>query len=103
MKAFDEAWQDVRDSFYDTRLKGLDWNATGQKYRARAGEPGADVARIINAMLAELNASHTGYYTPDEIAYYDLADIFSGSLRRDIEKRFAKGEVAYQGVGMVTR
>ncbi|WP_162918304.1 S41 family peptidase [Taklimakanibacter deserti] len=103
VKAFDEAWQDVRESFYDAKLKGLDWNATGQKYRARAGAPGADVARIINTMLAELDASHTGYYTPDEIAYYDLADIFAGSLRRDLEKRFAKGEVTYQGVGMVTR
>lgn len=103
VKAFDEAWQDVRDSFYDAKLKGLDWNAIGQKYRARAGEAGADVALIINAMLAELNASHTGYYTPDEIAYYDLADIFAGGLRRDLEKRFARGEVTYQGVGMVTR
>ena len=75
----------------------------GRKYRSLAAEPRADVARIINDMLAELHASHTGYYTPDEIAYYDLADIFSHGLRRELEKHFAKGEVAYHGIGMFTR
>jgi carboxyl-terminal processing protease len=61
------------------------------------------VARIVNDMLAELDASHTGYYTPNEIAYYDLADIFSNSLRSELEKRFPRGEVAYHGIGMFTR
>jgi carboxyl-terminal processing protease len=103
VKALDEAWQEVRDSFYDPKLKGLDWNAIGRKYRSQAAMPRANVAQIINRMLAELDASHTSYYSPDEIAYYDLADIFSGGLRRDLEKRFAKGEVVYQGVGMFTR
>ncbi|MGE0242115.1 MAG: S41 family peptidase [Parvibaculaceae bacterium] len=103
VRAFDEAWQEVRESFYDPKLKGLDWNAVGRKYRAEATLPKANVAEIINRMLAELKSSHTGYYTPDDIAYYDLADIFSHSLRRELEKRFAKGEVAYEGVGMVTR
>ena len=103
VKAFDEAWQEVRESFYDPKFKGLDWNAVGRKYRSLAAEPQADVARIINDMLAQLHASHTGYYTPDEIAYYDLADIFSHGLRRELEKHFAKGEVAYHGVGMFTR
>lgn len=103
VKAFDEAWQEVRDSFYDPKLKGLDWNEVGRKYRAQAAGPQANVAQVINRMLAVLDASHTGYYSPDEIAYYDLADIFSGGLRRELEKRFPRGEVAYDGIGMVTR
>ena len=103
VKAFDEAWQDVRDSFYDPKFKGLDWDAVGKKYRRLAAAPQADVARIINDMLAELHASHMGYYTPDQIAYYDLADIFAHGLRRELESRFAKGEVTYQGIGMITR
>lgn len=103
IKAFDEAWEKVRDNFYDPRLKGLDWTAIGGKYRALAAETDGNVAEVINRMLAELDASHTGYYTPDEIAYYDLADIFSNSLERDLQKRFAKGEVAYAGIGVVTR
>jgi C-terminal processing protease CtpA/Prc len=103
VKAFNEAWQTVRDSFYDPTLKGLDWDLIGRKYRAIADDPKADVQDIINRMLGELGASHTGYYTSNEVAYYDLADIFSGGLRRELQKRFPNGEVAYDGIGMATR
>ncbi|MGE0005936.1 MAG: S41 family peptidase [Parvibaculaceae bacterium] len=103
VKAFDEAWRKVRDTFYDPRLKGLDWNALGRKYRSLAARPQADVAAVVTDLLAQLHASHMGYYTPDEIAYYDLADIFSYSLRSELRKRFAGGEVVYDGVGMLTR
>src|SRR4029079_15255953 len=54
-------------------------------------------------MLSVLHASHTGYYTPDQVAYYDLADIFSGGLRRALKERFPNGEVAYDGIGLATR
>jgi carboxyl-terminal processing protease len=103
VKPFDEAWGQVRDSFYDPNLKGLDWSLIGRKYRSFAGDPKADVPEIINRMLSELGASHTGYYTPDEVAYYDLADIFSGALRHELKQRFPDGEVAYDGIGMATR
>jgi carboxyl-terminal processing protease len=103
VRSFEEAWREVRESFYDRKLKGLDWDAIGRKYRLEAAAPKANVAKVIDRMLSELKASHTGYYTPDEIAYYDLADIFSGGLRRELEKRFPNGEVAYDGIGVVTR
>ncbi|MGE3872425.1 MAG: S41 family peptidase [Parvibaculaceae bacterium] len=103
VKTFDEAWETVRDNFYDPAFKGLDWNLVGRRYRILAAEPRADIADIVNRMLAELRSSHTGYYTPDEIAYYDLADIFSNGLQRDLMERFPKGEVAYDGIGMATR
>ncbi|HKG75425.1 MAG TPA: hypothetical protein VKA79_14380, partial [Aestuariivirgaceae bacterium] len=75
LKIFDEVWSRVRDSFYDPKFKGLNWEAVGKKYRSQAEQPNGKLARIINEMLAELGASHTGYYTPAETAYYDLADI----------------------------
>jgi carboxyl-terminal processing protease len=103
VKVFDEVWSRVRDSFYDPKFHGLNWKEIGEEYRLRLGEPGADLARVINLMLAELGASHTGYYTPAEAAYYDLADIFAGGLREDLPKHFAEGEVAYTGIGMLTR
>src|SRR5262245_52448849 len=59
VKAFDEAWETVRDSFYDPNLKGLDWNLIGRKYRMFAANPKADVPDVINRMLGELGASHT--------------------------------------------
>lgn len=103
VKVLDEVWSRVRDSFYDPIFRGLNWEAIGNRYRPQAAELGADIGRIINQMLAELGASHTGYYTPADIAYYDLADIFSGGLRRDLPKHFPKGEVSYIGIGMLTR
>jgi carboxyl-terminal processing protease len=103
VEVFDEVWSRVRSSFYDPKLSGLNWEAIGKSYRPRVAEPGADLAPIINRMLAELGVSHTGYYTPADPAYYDLADIFSGSLRNDLPKHFANGEVAYTGIGILTR
>ena len=82
--AFDEVWETVRDRFYDPHLHGLDWNAMRERYRPpaiEAGRPGRTRGHV-NAMLAELGASHTHYFTPDDPAYYQLADIFAGALRR---------------------
>ncbi len=53
-------------------------------------------------MLAELGASHTGYLTRDDAAYYDIADIFSGALRHELPRFFPNGEVAYDGIGIFT-
>jgi carboxyl-terminal processing protease len=103
VKLFDEVWSRVRESFYDPKFAGLNWQAVGDRYRARVQAPGADPAQVINRMLAELGASHTFYYTPADTAYYDLADIFSGGLRDDLPKHFTGGEVTYTGIGMLTR
>ena len=54
-------------------------------------------------MLAELGASHTHYYTVEDPAYYQLADIFVGALEhRGLNRVFPKGEVAYPGIGAFT-
>jgi carboxyl-terminal processing protease len=103
VQLLDEVWSRVRGSFYDPQLKGLDWEAIGNRYRRQATMPGADISRIINRMLAELGSSHTGYFTLSDPAYYDLADIFSGSLRRNLPKHFPSGEVSYTGIGVLTR
>jgi carboxyl-terminal processing protease len=104
LKVFDEVWSRVRDSFYDPKFRGLNWEAIGKKYRAQAAQPEAKLAGVINDMLAELGASHTGYYTPAETGYYDLADIFAGGLRRSLPKYFPPdGEVSYVGIGILTR
>ena len=68
--AFDEVWETVRDRFYDFRLHGLDWAAIRRRYepQAAAASSREDLAASINAMLAELGASHTQYHTPDDPA-----------------------------------
>src|SRR5688500_1727794 len=102
VKVFDEVWGRVRDSFYDPNFRGLNWDAIGRKYRPLAAGPGADLAKVINQMLGELSVSHTGYYTPAEIAFYEIADIFAGGSRRELEEDFTAGAVDYVGLRWVT-
>jgi carboxyl-terminal processing protease len=102
---FDQVWEFVRDRFYDPHLNGLDW----QEERARCGPQAAsarsreEAAAVINAMLAKLGASHTHFYTPDDPAYYQLADIFVFALEhRGLERVFPRGDVSYPGIGVFT-
>jgi carboxyl-terminal processing protease len=101
---FDEIWQRVREQFYDPTLRHLDWTAIGEKYRPLAAAvPEAERSGVFNQMLAELAASHTGHYTPADPAYYQLLDVFSGALRRDLRRLFPEGQVTYPGIGIFTR
>src|SRR5262249_26549066 len=101
----EEAWGTVGDRFYDRAMHGLDWDAIGDTYRPLAAAAPTDgaLATVINRMLAELHASHTGYYTPADTAYYDLADIFARGLRNQLKSAFPDGKVAYTGIGIFTR
>jgi carboxyl-terminal processing protease len=74
------------------------------KYRPQA-EAATDAdaqAAVIDRMLAELHASHTARYRPNDPAYYQLADIFAGSLRRQLRPLFPDG-VQYPGIGIFTK
>src|SRR5260370_18673341 len=81
--AFDEVWETVRDRFYDSRLHGLDWRAIRDRYRPQAASARSpeDLAIAINAMLAELGASHTHFFTPEGPAHYQLPHIFPEATR----------------------
>jgi carboxyl-terminal processing protease len=100
---FDQVWQLARDRFYDPRLNGLDWQEERARFRPQAASARSqeDAAVVINAMLSKLGASHTRYYTPEDPAYYQLADIFAGALEhRGLERVFPKGDVSYPGIGV---
>src|SRR6202167_4500329 len=102
---FDQVWELVRDRFYDPRLNGLDWQEPPARLRpdAASAHSREDAAIVINAMLAKLGASHTLYYTPEDPAYYQLADIFVGALEhRGLDRVFPRGEVSYPGIGVFT-
>ncbi|MBO0710452.1 MAG: hypothetical protein J2P47_04135 [Acetobacteraceae bacterium] len=103
--AFEEVWRIVRDRFYDPKLRGLDWDAVGRRYRAAAvAAPGPDArAAVINRMLDELHASHTELFTQDQTAFYELADIFARSLQNQgLSRLFPAGRVEYPGIGILT-
>jgi carboxyl-terminal processing protease len=102
---FDQVWELVRDRFYDSHLNGLDWREQRALYRPEAASARSreDTAVVINAMLAKLGASHTHFYTPEDPAYYQLADIFVGALEhRGLERVFPRGEVSYPGIAVFT-
>jgi carboxyl-terminal processing protease len=105
LTVFDEVWRTVQDHFYDPTFKGLDWAAVGERYRPLAAAAGSDAERsvVINRMLSELAASHTGYYTASDPAYYQLLDIFSGALRQPLRRLFPDGHVTYPGIGIFTQ
>lgn len=99
----DQVWELVRDRFYDPRLNGLDWGQERARFRPQAASAGSreEAAAAINAMLAKLGASHTHFYTRDDPAYYQLADIFAGALEhRGLERVFPTGDVSYPGIGV---
>src|ERR1700684_348138 len=102
---FNQVWELVRDRFYDPRLNGLDWQEQRVRFRpdAASARSREDAAVVINAMVAELGASHTRYYTSEDPAYYQLADIFVSALEhRGLERVFPRGEVSYPGIGVFT-
>jgi carboxyl-terminal processing protease len=102
--AFEEAWRLAQTEFYDRTFRGLNWEQIGDQYRSQAAAASTPEGQsaVIKRMLAELGASHTGHFTPDEVAYFDLLDIFGGSLRRERERLFPGGKVAYEGIGAFT-
>jgi carboxyl-terminal processing protease len=102
----EEVWQTVREHFYDPGLHGLDWPAVRTRYAGQAAAATSEeaLAAVINAMLAELHASHTELYTPEEPAYYQLADVFRGALRRrGLDRAFPDGKITYPGIGILAR
>jgi carboxyl-terminal processing protease len=63
----------------------------------------ATTRAAVNTILQSLGVSHTGRYTPDQLAYYELTDVFEGNFRRDAQRLFPpRGDVVYEGIGFAT-
>jgi carboxyl-terminal processing protease len=65
---FDDAWETVRDRYYDPTFHGLDWQAERARFRPLAAEAAssAELYNILRRMLASLGDAHTRVYAPDE-------------------------------------
>lgn len=59
---FDDAWRCMKYRFYDPKLHGTDWDAMRAKYKPLVASVGDrhELMNVINEMIGELNASHTG-------------------------------------------
>ena len=63
---FDDAWRTMKYRFYDPKMHGKDWDAAKAKYEPLVADVGdrQELLNIINEMIGELNASHTGAAPP---------------------------------------
>ena len=104
---FDAVIDTVSKHFFDeTSLKQHHWAERAQAMRSSvlASSDAGDAVRQINALLAELGASHTALYTPNDYEYYILLDILGGLQARDVlDRRFWGSGPYYPGIGIFTR
>jgi tricorn protease len=65
----DESYRVMKYRFYDAKMHGKDWPAIYSKYKPLLRHAGTneDVYDIANAMIGELNASHTGVSGPSSM------------------------------------
>ncbi|HEX8178325.1 MAG TPA: S41 family peptidase [Pyrinomonadaceae bacterium] len=94
---FDDAWRTMKYRFYDPQMHGYDWDAMRAKYRPLVEYVGdrQELLNIVNEMIGELNASHTGAAPPP--AGREAGAVSTGHLGLDLEPDTTAGRyrVAY--------
>src|SRR5262249_33799130 len=106
---FDRAVKLVVDRFYDAKAldrfgEAVQREIDDSKAPLTGAGPPARVDEAIANILASLQASHTGHFLQDSIAYYELADIFRYAIRDDLRRLFPpEGDVTYPGIGLIAR
>ncbi|HKR00735.1 MAG TPA: PDZ domain-containing protein, partial [Pyrinomonadaceae bacterium] len=68
LAVFDDAWETVRDRYYDPGFHGLDWQQEREKFRPLAAEARdtAELYGVLRRLLSTLRDAHTRVYAPDE-------------------------------------
>lgn len=71
MEMFHEAWDVQNKGFYDTTFHGTDWQAVRRTYEplAAGAQTPDELRRLLNLMVGELNASHSGVSGPNPPVY----------------------------------
>lgn len=64
--AFEQAWATLRDQFYDATMHGVNWSAVRERFEpyVRAAQTPDELRRLLQLMVGELNASHSGASGP---------------------------------------
>ena len=94
---FGDAWRTMKYRFYDPAMHGMDWDAAKAKYEPLVKDVGdrQELLNIINEMIGELNASHTGAAPPPR--GFGGGGVATGNLGVDLEpdKTAGRYRVAY--------
>src|SRR6266850_291303 len=88
---FGDAWRTMKYRFYDPAMHGMDWDAAKAKYGPLVSDVGdrQELLNIINEMIGELNASHTGAAPPP--AGRAAGGVSTGNLGIELEPDAAAG------------
>lgn len=72
-RVFDRVWSEVRRSYYDPRLHGVDWDAARARFRpqALAASDERGLYRVINTMLDLLDDGHAAASPPAAVRRQD--------------------------------
>ncbi len=96
---FDDAWRCMKYRFYDPKLHGTDWDAKRAKYKPLVAfvADRHELMNVINEMIGELNASHTGAAAGRSrtAGAGEPAPVITRHLGLDLESE--SGERAFQG------
>jgi len=67
-RIFDQVWNVFGLNFYDPQMHGRDWIALYRTYSSYLPKVRSinDLAKIVDEMIGDLNASHTGFYPREE-------------------------------------
>jgi carboxyl-terminal processing protease len=65
---FDEAWQTIRERYYDPSLHGVDWEELRARLRPLAAEAGGETEfySVLRRLTSRLRDAHTRVFSPDE-------------------------------------
>ena len=65
-------WRELRDNFFDPRMNGVDWNAVRDEYAplVEGAQTSDEFVRLMNEMVGELDASHSGVRGAGTLAPY---------------------------------
>jgi len=79
-------WETVNEKYFDPTFGGLDWRATGERYRPLIAAAQSDAAfyETINQMLFELDVSHIGVVSADEKEQLEPILAAEGSVGIDV-------------------
>jgi tricorn protease len=81
---FDELWANIEENFYNETFHGIDWKKIRDRYKKYLPyvDSRADLRRMNNDMLGELNSSHMGFNTfgNEENQYYSTVSMATGII-----------------------
>jgi tricorn protease len=91
---FDDAWRCMKYRFYDPKLHGTDWDAMRARYKPLVAfvADRHELLNLINEMIGELNASHTGTSVGrGRAGAGEAAPVITGHLGLDLQPDAASG------------